>query len=249
VTDAPDAPLRGAALRQPDRVHIGRRPLAAWLTAHGHPTNPAEAARSLVAQGFMRQNFVYRHPSEERTKSRSYYSTDAPDLVEGLPIWRGSRYGAERPDPLDEDDRPAGVGRTLATEQLAIERRAMTVVTEFYERRGYEVTAEPAGDSWDLTCRRAGQELRVEVKGTAGPSCVVEITAGELRRARAHPDLAVLAIVTDIITADGSVASGGTLAFIAYPWHPDAGVLLPTRFTHLPAGAPGRLRRTNAERS
>jgi hypothetical protein len=133
VTDAPGAPRRGAALRQPDRVHIGRRPLAAWLTAHGHPTNPAEAARSLVAQGFTRPKFVYWDPSEERTKSRSYYSTDAPDLAEGLPNGVEVATGPNVPTRSMRMIGPRG-GQDVAIEQLAIERRAMTVVTKFYER-------------------------------------------------------------------------------------------------------------------
>lgn len=74
------------------------------------------------------------------------------------------------------------------------------------------------------------------MKGTTGPSCVVEITAGELRRARAHPDLA---IVTDIITADGSVASGGTLAFIAYRGTPTPEYFCPRGLPTYPPAHPG----------
>ena len=116
---------------------------------------------------------------------------------------------------------PARAGfRTNVKQRKAIELRAMKVATEYFEGLGGGVEDVSAKKSFDLAVALHGEDLSVEVKGTAGEGAEVFLTRGEVEHhLTAHPANA-LAVVSGIQlqgAADAPEAIGGTLR-VVQPW-------------------------------
>ena len=130
--------------------------------------------------------------------------------------------------------RPRGQGRRLnAPERQAIELRAMALTAQHFEREGWRVDDVSAYRPYDLVCRRASEELRVEVKGTTGDGSVLLLTPGEVKHARAEVGRVALAIVSgiELQVGDEVVATGGSLRMV-HPWEIADSELRPTGFEY-----------------
>jgi hypothetical protein len=110
----------------------------------------------------------------------------------------------------------------------------MARAEEWCRKSGWSVVEDVSRrSSWDLEARkrRGAKPLFVEVKGTTGKKLEVEVTAAEVRHARANPSDTALVVVTEIALKKGPqpLATGGKLHVIQ-PWSPDAAELTPTRY-------------------
>ena len=162
-----------------------------------------------------------------------------------MPMLRLTPASAHALDELLEEMPGGGRGRsaggrsavTSAAVIGAVERRAVEMVIEHLEDRGWRVEDVGLVESYDLACKRGRESLHVEVKGTSGLGETVSLTTNEVDHARdAFPDVA-LAIVSGIqveIGSDGRpLATGGDLTSW-HPWEIDAGVLEATVFRYSP---------------
>ncbi|HMV33840.1 MAG TPA: DUF3883 domain-containing protein [Gemmatimonadales bacterium] len=115
----------------------------------------------------------------------------------------------------------------------AIERYAMRVVEAHLEAAGWTLTDTSKGNPYDLLAVRGNAIRYVEVKGTSGGGDTIEVTAGEVKHARAHPAETTLALVTGISVDETDperpVCSGGELRVVER-WAPAEEDLDPTVF-------------------
>jgi hypothetical protein len=118
----------------------------------------------------------------------------------------------------------------------AVKLRAMARVTEHFRDDGWTVVDVSADHPYDLHCSRGGEYLCVEVKGTVGAAARVNLTAGEVRNARAEHPQTALAIVRHIVldlSGQEPVASGGELIVHA-PWQVHDDALEPSAYYYTP---------------
>jgi len=145
-------------------------------------------------------------------------------------------------DAVDSASRAAGARasgqgfRSSWPERRAIEQRAMDVVTDHLKDDDWSVRDVSSDHSYDLHCKKPGQVLRIEVKGTTGDGSAVLLTRNEVMVAREEHPQTALAIVSEIeldTSGDAPLATGGSLRMIS-PWQPDtAGDLHPIGFRYL----------------
>lgn len=108
----------------------------------------------------------------------------------------------------------------------------MQVVEAHYRKRYTVERTHTRRGELDLLCTRRGAQVRVEVKGTATTGDSVELTAAELRRARAKDppvDLAVVSSIDVDRTQTPPRAHGGVL-YIYPGFDPEAHDLEPLVF-------------------
>ena len=132
-------------------------------------------------------------------------------------IARGSGQGFNR-DPLA---------------RRAVERHAVELAIAHYEA-DWEVADVGDYKSYDLQCRRAEDELRVEVKGTTSTGQTVMVTRNEVLHALAHQPRVSLFVVSRVqLERSGGVltASGGEIA-VYEPWLPTEESLQPLAYRH-----------------
>ncbi len=106
-------------------------------------------------------------------------------------------------------------GRGLgAPERRAVELRAMGLAIQYLIAQGYDCQDTSAAESFDLLARRAGQELKIEVKGTTSDICdSILMTRNEVNLHKIEKGATGLIIVShirisrgaDLVTADGGV--------------------------------------------
>ncbi|GAA0996262.1 hypothetical protein GCM10009555_091820 [Acrocarpospora macrocephala] len=137
-----------------------------------------------------------------------------------------------RPKPSRNARRGTGAGRQIdPRKREAIERHAVELATEYYERAGW--TVEEVGKPYDLRLTMPGVERRVEVKGTTGAPTSVELTFNEVQHAREFPAVDLF-VVSDITVAGATPAlttSGGIVTLVP-DWEPADEDLRPTRFEY-----------------
>jgi predicted RNA-binding protein with PUA-like domain len=130
---------------------------------------------------------------------------------------------------------PIGFQRDAAM-RIAVERRAMDVVMEYYQQAGWQVHDVSAQQSYDLLCTRSdAQELRVEVKGTTGDGSQVLLTTNEVLHARTHYPRVALCVVAHIrvsLTAAGTPEAGEGNLTVFDPWRVDDGRLAPVTYAY-----------------
>jgi hypothetical protein len=132
----------------------------------------------------------------------------------------------------------AAQGRQLdAASRKALEIYAEDKAVRYFEALKWSV--ERVGNlklGYDLRCRRPGQELHVEVKGTQSSGERVILTPGEVRHnldvdkcGHEH----ALYVVTDIqlSTGDGVRCTGGKELRL-WPWKIDENLLMPTEYSY-----------------
>jgi hypothetical protein len=94
-----------------------------------------------------------------------------------------------------------GAGYGDPVTNALVEKVAMDLVASSYADRGWtplDVSAQKVG--WDITMRRAGDELHVEVKGVSGSKPTVLLTRNEYATAGTDPSWS-LAVVTQALTS------------------------------------------------
>jgi hypothetical protein len=124
--------------------------------------------------------------------------------------------------------------------KVAVEAHAMNAATDFY-REDWDVEDVHGTESYDLICRRHGEEKHVEVKGTTTDGTEVILTPNEVRHAREHPYTAlfILSNITIERTVDGTVTAAGGDQQLFDPWPIDDGTLTPLGFPYqVPSGRP-----------
>jgi hypothetical protein len=117
----------------------------------------------------------------------------------------------------------------------AIELQAMKQAEQYLAENKYEVTDVSAKESYDLHGKSDEEVLRVEVKGSSGTATTVELTIGEVKKARESDAEAVLIVVDQIpwkTTAKGIVTSEGRFR-VWRQWELDRSRLQAIRFRYL----------------
>jgi hypothetical protein len=161
----------------------------------------------------------------------------ADGSVDGRALQSVRRLSSESASLLDEilDDESADAGgrrRISAAQRRAVELRAMEIVRQAYEARGWVVEDVSAYRPYDLVCRRDADLRHVEVKGVSGPGVRVELTRNEVEHARTCPAVA-LAVVAGITVSDGEKPQGqGGLLDLRDPWDLDEKALRATAYTY-----------------
>ncbi|MFE4533490.1 protein NO VEIN domain-containing protein [Streptomyces scopuliridis] len=114
----------------------------------------------------------------------------------------------------------------------AIELHAEDMAVAHYEQLGW--TVERLGKPYDLHCTRAGEERRVEVKGTTGAATSVDLTINEVEHARIPEHTVDLYVVSDIKvdvrSADYATSEGRVLHL--RDWSPAEEDLRPRSFEY-----------------
>lgn len=201
-------------------------------------------------------NRVHKMPSGKGTMGRAnvVYAHDIkgnpvalPWMEESLRYIRDYDGGnlLEAPDEdfcqevevLLEDHRAAQSGQGFrSTPELrkAIEDYSVNKAIKYFESRDYSVENVGKTRSYDLHCRRNGEELRVEVKGTQSGGQSVILTPNEVRNAREN--LTALYILHDIRVVrkyQGNFRLSGGAAKVLHPWViGENGTLTPVGYTY-----------------
>jgi hypothetical protein len=117
----------------------------------------------------------------------------------------------------------------------AFELRAMDVVTRHFAGLGVDVKDVSPNQPYDLRCRKGGEQIDVEVKGTTTRGETVPLTRGEVQHALTTYPRTALAVVRDLQLHDrgGAAphATGGTLD-VHQPWRPLDIDLKPLGYTY-----------------
>lgn len=119
----------------------------------------------------------------------------------------------------------------------ALERHAVSSALHYFSDKGYLV--EDVGDSnpYDVLAIDDTSELHIEVKGSAGTSTTVELTAGEVNEARSRSDASAVLFVVDQIewsrSPSGDITTSGGRTRIWSSWVPEDQRLTPTSYRYL----------------
>lgn len=128
--------------------------------------------------------------------------------------------------PLIEDDKtsPRDVkprirhGGYIADPEIrkAIELQAMRQAEKFLNDQGYSTRDVSASQPYDIHATRGEEQIAVEVKGSSGVATTVELTIGEVKKAR-DPSIGSMLVVVDEIeisvTPSGVETNIGRLRF------------------------------------
>ncbi|WP_443031873.1 DUF3883 domain-containing protein [Streptomyces sp. CA-210063] len=185
--------------------------------------------------------------SEKRpVRAAQGYLTKLPRaLVEAIPLLSelhqsaaSEPYEAESSTHIRASGKKSsssGYGRQQNTaRRRAVERYAVDLVMNHYGSLGYEV--DDVGDRcpWDITARRDGTELHIEVKGSTTEREVIDLTEGEVRHAE---DSSACLIVIDRIEIDSELRCSGGRWRVWQSWTPARDSLVPTAYRYpLPNG-------------
>ena len=148
--------------------------------------------------------------------------------------------GSRNEGQEDNTSRPAHSRNTgqgyasTAEERKAIEEASMQAARTHFENEGFEVEDRSANNPYDLLCRRDGERLYVEVKGTTTSGQSVHLTRGEVEHARSHQGEAALFVVKnmELVESEDNLEARGGEQLIRYPWHPEEDALTPTRYDY-----------------
>ena len=136
-------------------------------------------------------------------RANQVYLTKFPaeivDLFPELQILGDVPATTKKPRPKDREPRPRTSGY-MADPILrkAIELQAMAQAAELLHDLGYETTDVSANNPYDLHAVGPDDELAVEVKGSSGTATTVELTIGEVNKAREKSTGAMLIVVDQI---------------------------------------------------
>lgn len=120
----------------------------------------------------------------------------------------------------------------------AVELHAMKAATAHYEADGWQVEDVSATQSFDLRCRRGGEEIHVEVKGTTSSGEEVIVTPNEVRHARSFPRSTLFVMYEIGVSPGSSPTTAHGRVRIIDPWLAEEDRLRPVGYTFsVPAGA------------
>jgi hypothetical protein len=130
-----------------------------------------------------------------------------------------------------------GTGQRFQSDSVLrrlIERHAMEAATRHFANEGWTVEDVSNAQPFDLRCRKSGNELRVEVKGTATQGDSILLTAGEVRHAQEHAGNVALFVLhsVDVTEADGRIEVRGGEIRILKPWNLEADRLSPISYEY-----------------
>jgi hypothetical protein len=119
----------------------------------------------------------------------------------------------------------------------AIERRAMDWALRHFEGLGYLVEDVGESNPYDILAVGKDTELHIEVKGSAGTSTTVELTAGEVNEATTGREASSVLFLVDQIewsrSASGEISTSGGRMRLWWNWKPEHERLTPTSFRYL----------------
>ena len=145
---------------------------------------------------------------------------------------------ADSPNFTNDSNRkskPRGQGLIRdAFVKKAIELRAVTLATEYYQELGFEVIDRGATESFDLSCVKESKERRAEVKGTTSDGVSVFLTRNEVEHARSGSfpvDLIVVSKIEVLHSPEGPQAFGGRVLVIKN-WVPNSDDLTPMTYSY-----------------
>ena len=150
--------------------------------------------------------------------AEGFTSTQENDVAQsGVELLGEVPAGASEEFSVDSDGLDLGQGyEPDAAIRKLIELHAVDLAQKYYESAGYAV--KPRGKPFDLLCKRGGEEIHVEVKGTRGNGRKVIITKNERDDARDTAWRSDLFIVYGIVVGaeDGEqrVIEDGTIHHI-----------------------------------
>jgi hypothetical protein len=172
---------------------------------------------------------------------QEFRDTEAPRLENAL---AGTGFNVQSPEVQEAAEVVSELaGRTTRDQgfqqspavRIAVEQRAMDLAIQHYQSKGWNVDPSVArSNCFDLLCRRGGDVLHVEVKGTQGDGREVLLTPNEVDHARREFPWAALVVVSNIAVTDQGrpLATGGDL-MVFEPWKIDDGQLRPIGFTYV----------------
>ena len=127
------------------------------------------------------------------------FPTEIVDLFPELQILGNGPPGAQKPRPKDREPRPRTAGYISdPVLRKAIEMQAMAQAEDLLKDLGYETSDVSANNPYDLHAVGPDDELAVEVKGSSGTATTVELTIGEVNKAREKTTGAMLIVVDQI---------------------------------------------------
>jgi len=138
-----------------------------------------------------------------KLRAHQAYLTKFPaeivDLFPELQVVEGGKPTASAPRVKDREPRTRTAGY-IADSKLrkAIERQAMVQAAQFLKSQGYKVKDVSANNPYDLHAVGPDDEWVVEVKGSSGTAATVELTIGEVNKAREKAVQAQLIVVDRI---------------------------------------------------
>lgn len=148
-------------------------------------------------------------------------------LLEGITLVPGARTRSKG---------RGGQGFGLSkAERDQVERRAMQVARDLYEKSGWVLVDTSIGNPFDFLATKGTDRRYLEVKGTTGEGSSIELTHGEVRHVQQNERSCALVVVAEIrlAEADGKwAASGGRVVVHEDPWSIDESVLEATRFRY-----------------
>lgn len=157
---------------------------------------PSADLETLLYSAAERLSEIYVAQLDQRDVSQGDQDTEEVISI-AKPLRRGRRQGQ-------------GLN---AAERKVVEVQAMTLALEYMQKKGYECKDTSASESFDLLATKAGQSMKVEVKGTTSDICdSIMMTRNEVDLHRKEKGLTGLLIVSKIrlLRIDqGPTASGG----------------------------------------
>ena len=170
------------------------------------------------------------------TKLPSSFVAAIPGLEEALQVPIAKRTGVKT--AVVKRSAPDGTGyQSDPAVRKAIERHAMDLALRYFEKLGYLVDDVGNSNPYDVLAINEDSELHIEVKGSAGTSTTVELTAGEVNEATTSRDARSVLFVIDQIVwtrspSDMIDTSGGRLR-LWWDWKPEQDRLMSTCFRYL----------------
>lgn len=165
-----------------------------------------------------------------------YCLYSGPSRPPGMSAWRGHSDGKSDPvAAVAELQTGIKSGQRFcesAEARQAIEKHAMNRATEHLEENGWkvrDVSRENRG--YDLHCKRRGEALMVEVKGTTGDGTKVLLTPNEVLHARTRRPKVGLIVVFRILLSPQLGTRDGEIRELK-AWDVDRGILTPVGYEY-----------------
>jgi hypothetical protein len=132
-------------------------------------------------------------------QSNVWFAENNPAFVEQV-----KHYIANGSVSIHVENKSTGKGAAKQSDpmrRIAVEKKAVQVVTKHYEKLGYTVDSfEKDNVGWDLTATNEKTELKLEVKGLSGVEISTELTPNEYLNLKADTKFYRVCIVTNTLT-------------------------------------------------
>ncbi len=210
-------PGEGQALRT--RVNV------AYVVPEGLPlwVDESESGRFLASLSVARaQGGTIFHVEAEQWEHLVSLVDYAPPSPEALEV-----------EQLVRDRAGGGVGQGFgltSAERKVVEEYAMNLAISYFHRDWERVTDVSSRCSYDLLCSRAGEELRVEVKGTTTAGQGVVMTRNEIDEARGDDYCLFVVSGIELERSSEEPAASAGVARCYFPWSPTTDDLRPLSY-------------------